>query len=421
MSEGGGAAPARPAQHVERARRRARQVDPPHDRTRLERVVGIDVHDPEREHARHLVPGPATPRCRRPRAAPPPPPAAAPEPAPRASAARSARVTRDASGIARYSSGMAIASRPSRARRWPAWAASSPGSVRQQARVDVERPGELLLLAQQPAQLEQHLPVPRQVGLEHRDGALAVVTAREHLRERQPHARHLRRRRQRRRVGPRRRLAVAALERGLGLRHAPLGDLQLQRREPLAHHDVVRRHGRGPPVEVDRPLQVAPPDGERAHAHERRHVLRALRERRGEGLRGGRRLTRPQARVAEAGPRRGALGVAAQQLLVALDGGRGVARLDLAPRERQRRGLRLGQLARQRRRVDVLLALRQRRCDPLRARADGAARPPTSATSSPRAPHASCSRYRSSARSDSSASSSTSPSSTSWLSTRPEA
>ena len=292
--------------------------------------------------------------------------------------------------------------------------------VRQQARVDLERPGEVLLLAQQPAELEQHLPLPRQVGLQHGDRGLAIVAAGEHPRERQPDAGQLGRRHESGRVRARRRFGVAPLERCLGLGHAPVGQLQLQGREPLAHDSVVGRHGRGSPVEIDRRLELSPPHGERAHADERRHVLRALLERRGEGFGRGGHLAGSQPGVPEAAANGSALGVAAQQLVVALRRRDAVARQDFAPGELQRSAVRLVELARLRRRVDVLLPLRQRGCDPLRARAERE-RPGDEREHDRAPPHASCSRYRSSARSGSSASSSTCPSSTSCVSTRPAA
>ena len=84
------------------------------------------------------------------------------------------------------------------------------------------------------------------------------------------------------------RAAVSASPRStrrLGQPHPPLGDLQLERREALAHEGVVRRDRLGATVEAQGRVHVAPADGRGARADEGREVVRPIRQHRGEAPR----------------------------------------------------------------------------------------------------------------------------------------
>ena len=248
MSVGAGPAPG-PAQPVERARGRPGQVHAPHDRAGLEGVVGVDVHDPQGQDPRDLLagPGPADVQGHAGLAGP--------------SASQRAHPHRDEGGEvgprdpgrlrdvavllghrrgapAPRAPPSPLPVRPRRRGRAPAGPGRSP------------RPGRTPA-APRGAPPAGGPPAGRPTGRPRAARSPPhVAPGREQVGEREPHARHLGRRLEGRRVLAHRGVRVSPIERGLGQAHPSLGGLQLERREPPAHEGVVRGHGLRAAVEA---------------------------------------------------------------------------------------------------------------------------------------------------------------------------
>ena len=155
---------------------------------------------------------------------------------------------------------------------------------------------------QQAAQAQAHLAVARRVGLEHRPGAGRVLALRRAARPARG-ARPPPRAPPRGRRGTPRRRAAGSPARGARLRlgDVPIGHLQLERRQALAHGGVAGRGGLGPPVQVEAPRRRRRVAAPRARADQGGHVGRRPLERAREGgLRAARAGWRAGARKPEA-------------------------------------------------------------------------------------------------------------------------